>query len=263
MIHPISHYVSYDKFSANHKAYLMSITSYDEPKHFSHVVKDPRWREAMKQEIHALESNKTCTLEQLPPGKKVVDSKWDYKVKYKPNGEVERLKARLVAKGFTQIEGVDFHETFAPVTKLVIVQTLLPIDTKRNWFIHQLDVKNMILHGDIYEEAYMRIPQGFAKNGDTRVCKLRKSIYGLRQASQNWYHKFTHALTVVGFKQSKADHSLFTYRQGEKFVSSLIYDDDVILAGNDKVRIQSVKRFMDAKFSIKDVGPLKYFFGIK
>ncbi|XP_076888127.1 uncharacterized protein LOC143538448 [Bidens hawaiensis] len=122
MVHPFANDISYDKFSTNHKAYLAAITSHDEPKHFSRVVKDLRWREAMQREIHALESNKTWTLEQLPPGKKVVNSKWVYKVKYKPNGDVECFKARLVARGFTQTEGVDFHETFASVAKLVTVR---------------------------------------------------------------------------------------------------------------------------------------------
>lgn len=86
----------------------------------------------MQKEVSALEENGTWTLEELPPGKRVIDSKWVYKIKYKPTGEVERYKARLVAKGFTQLEGIDFHETFAPVTKLVTVRSLLAVATKRN-----------------------------------------------------------------------------------------------------------------------------------
>ncbi|CAH9132305.1 unnamed protein product, partial [Cuscuta epithymum] len=123
----------------------------------------------MQKEIHALEENGTWTLIHLPPGKKVVDSKWVYKIKYKPNGDIERYKARLVAKGFTQVEGIDFHETFAPVAKLVTVRCLLAVAAKHNWEVHQLDVNNAFLHGDLNEDVYMRVPQGFAKNGDTRV----------------------------------------------------------------------------------------------
>lgn len=217
----------------------------------------------MKKEIKALEENGTWILVLLPPGKKAIDSKWVYKIKYKPNGEIERYKARLVAKGFKQIERIDFHETFAPVAKLVTVRSLLAIASKKNWVIHQLDVNNAFLHGDLVEDVYMKIPQGFAKEGDTRVCKLQKSLYGLRQASRNWYHKFTRALVDIGFRQSRADHSLFIFKRNGVYVAALIYVDDAILVGNDARKIDSVKEYLDKLFSIKDLGPLKYFLGIE
>ncbi|CAH9115063.1 unnamed protein product [Cuscuta epithymum] len=217
----------------------------------------------MQKEITALEENNTWTLVHLPHGKRIVDSKWVYKIKYKPNGDVERYKARLVARGFTQIEGVDFHETFAPVAKLVTVRCMLAVAAKRNWIVHQLDVNNAFLHGDLSEDVYMRIPQGFAKSGDTRVCKLQKSLYGLRQASRNWYHKFTQALQDIGFRQSRADHSLFIFQNGHINTYALIYVDDVLLAGDDISHISTVKNYLDTKFSIKDLGKLKYFLGIE
>ena len=119
----------------------------------------------MKKEIRALEENGTWTLESLPEGKRAIDSKWVYKVKYRPNGEVERYKARLVAKGFTQEEGVDYHDTFVPVAKLVTVRTLLAVAVKKIWIINQLDVNNAFLNGDLDEEVYMKIPQGFLRKG--------------------------------------------------------------------------------------------------
>lgn len=262
-VHPLSHFVSYKRFSHHHKCYLAAITSSDEPKNFWQAIKDPRWREAMKNEINALEENKTWTLEYLPPGKKAIDSKWVYKIKYKLNGEIERYKARLVAKGFTQIEGIDFHETFVPVAKLVTVQSVIAVAAKKNWTLQQLDVNNAFLHGDLDENVFMKIPQGFAKKGETIVYKLKKSLYGLRQASRNWYYKFTRALLDIGFQQSKADHSLFTYKMESSYVCALIYVDDVVLDGNDTKFIQFVKRYLNNKFSIKDLGPLKYFLGIE
>lgn len=115
----------------------------------------------MKKEVDALEQNGTWQLQHLPKGKRAIDSKWVYKIKYKPNVDVERFKARLVAKGYTQMEGVDFHDTFAPVAKLVTVRVLLMIAIKNNWIIHQLDANNAFLHGDLEEEIYTKVPKGF------------------------------------------------------------------------------------------------------
>ncbi|KAJ0437650.1 putative RNA-directed DNA polymerase [Helianthus annuus] len=131
-VHPSTNYISYDNFSHAHKWFLAAITSTNEPKSFKQAMQNPKWIEAMKKEIQALEENNTWTIESLPKGKRAIDSKWVYKIKYKPNGDVERYKARLVAKGFTQIEGEDFHDTFAPVAKLVTVRTLLSVATKKN-----------------------------------------------------------------------------------------------------------------------------------
>ncbi|KAI3516445.1 hypothetical protein L1887_15360 [Cichorium endivia] len=262
-VHPLTHFVSYDKFTNAHKAFLAAITSSNEPKNFSQAMQDTKWVEAMKKEIKALEDNKTWTLQELPKGKRAIDSKWVYKIKYKPNGDVERYKARLVAKGFTQMEGVDYHDTFAPVAKLVTVRTLLAVAVKRGYHIHQLDVNNAFLHGDLHEDVYMKIPQGFETKDDTRVCKLKKSLYGLKQASRNWYQKFTNFLQRLGFRQSGADHSLFLFKEKDTFVAALIYVDDVIILGNDLQKIQATKVSLDAEFSIKDLGPLKFFLGIE
>ncbi|GJR58570.1 putative RNA-directed DNA polymerase [Tanacetum coccineum] len=261
--YPISNFVSYDKFSTNHKAFLAAITNNNEPKCFKQAAQDARWREAMQKEVKALEKNGTWTLEYLPEGKRAIDLKWIYNIKFKPNGEVERYKARLVAKGFNQMEGMDYHDTFAPVAKLVTVRTLLAIAVKRDWIIHQLDVNNAFLHGDLDEEVYMKIPQGFSNDNETRVCRLRKSLYGLKQASRNWYHKFTTFLRSLNFIQSKADHSLFIYEAGSIMVVVLIYVDDVIITRNNLTKIQETKKQLDDEFSIKDLGILKYFLGIE
>ncbi|KAK1435086.1 hypothetical protein QVD17_00846 [Tagetes erecta] len=262
-VHPISNFVSYDKFSDNHKAFLAAVNANDEPKCFKQAAQDARWREAMQQEITALEKNGTWTLENLPEGKRAIDSKWVYKTKYKPSGEVERYKARLVARGFKQLEGVDYHDTFAPVAKLVTVRTLLAVAVKKDWIIHQLDVNNAFLHGDLNEEVYMKIPQGFSKENETRVCRLRKSLYGLKQASRNWYQRFTTFLLGLDFRQSKADHSLFFQKKDDISIAILIYVDDVIVVGNSLLKIQEIKKQLDKEFSIKDLGPLKYFLGIE
>ncbi|CAL1371986.1 unnamed protein product [Linum trigynum] len=261
--YPISDFLSYDGVHPSYYAFLAAVTSNHEPRSFRQAVLDPRWREAMSKEIYALELNGTWTLVQLPPGKRAIAPKWVYKIKFNPDGTIERYKARLVAKGYTQIEGVDFHDTFAPVAKLVTVRCLLAVAVSRGWFLHQLDVNNAFLHGDLEEEVYMQIPQGFAQPGETRVCRLNKSLYGLRQASRNWYHKFTDALCSLGFRASPADHSLFIFRRGSTFVVALIYVDDVLLTGNDLAFINKVKSSLDVQFGIKDLGEVRYFLGME
>jgi hypothetical protein len=158
---------------------------------------------------------------------------------------------------------LDYHETFAPVAKLVTVRCLLAVAAIRNWELHQLDVNNAFLHGDLHEEVYMTIPQGFSRTNDSRVCRLRKSLYGLKQASRNWFEKFTSSIKNFGFRQSGSDYSLFTSCQGTSFIAILIYVDDVIIAGNDSHRISSLKNYLHSQFRIKDLGPLKYFLGIE
>ncbi|CAL1400086.1 unnamed protein product [Linum trigynum] len=261
--YPIEDYLTYQRLSQAHHAFVAAVTSHDEPRFFHQAVRQEQWRAAMVVEYRALEANGTWELCYLPPGKRAIACRWVYKIKFNADGTIERFKARLVAKGFTQIEGIDYHDTFAPVAKLVTVRCLLAVAVSRGWIIHQLDVNNTFLHGDLEEEVYMTIPQGFAAPGDTRVCRLRKSIYGLRQASRNWYQKFTQALLELNFVQSRADHALFTYRRGAIFVVALIYVDDVILTGNDMSFIQCVKDFLNDRFTIKDLGDLKYFLGIE
>lgn len=127
----------------------------------------------MQYEIKALQDNHTWYLVPLPKGKVPIGCKWVYKVKLKANGDVERFKARLVAKGYTQKEGLDFHETFSPVVKIATVRTVLSLAAQHNWFVHQLDVYNAFLQGDLHDEVYMQLPEGFDIQGESGlVCRL-------------------------------------------------------------------------------------------
>ena len=226
-------------------------------------MKHPKWRNAMRAEIDALEANHTWTLTASPPNKKPIGCKWVYKIKYNPDGSVERYKARLVAKGYNQQEGLDYTDTFAPVAKLVTVRVLLALAATHNWHLHQLDVNNAFFHGNLDEDVYMHLPPGFRRKGETQVCKLNKSLYGLKQASRQWFAKFSSALLDAGYIQSKANYSLFVRSQGHDFTIALVYVDDIIVIENNLEQIKELKKFLGERFKLKDLGNLKYFLGIE
>jgi Reverse transcriptase (RNA-dependent DNA polymerase) len=154
---------------------------------------DLRWHKAMNEELHALEKNQTWEICELPKNKKIVGCKWVYKIKYHSDGTIERFKARLVAKGYTQTYGIDYHETFAPVAKMNTVRILLSIAVNNGWNLNQMDVKNAFLQGTLEEEVYMTLPPGHKKkNMSNIVCRLKKSIYGLKQTPRAWYDKLNY-----------------------------------------------------------------------
>jgi len=140
----------------------------------------------MAKEISAFEDNNTWELQPLPPGKKALGCKWVYKIKYNADGSSEHFEARLVTVGNHQVEGEDFNETFALVAEMVMVRTLLTIAVAKGWSLHQMDVHNAFLHGDLKEDIYMKLPPGFHNTQPNVVCKLNKSLYGLRQAPRQF-----------------------------------------------------------------------------
>jgi hypothetical protein len=138
----------------------------------------------MSDELIALEQNHTWIVTDLPHGKATIDCKYVYKTKFHADGSIERLKVRLVAKGFLQQARIDYTETFSPVAKLVIVKNLLSVTTIKGWSLLQFDVNNTFLHDDLDEEIYIRKPPSYSVGGPNQVCKLLKSLYGLKQASR-------------------------------------------------------------------------------
>lgn len=261
--YPITYFVNCERFSVRHRNFLAAVTMGHEPKHFKEAMKDSGWRDAMGKEIRALEDNETWVMETLPPGKKALGSQWIYKIKYKSDGSIERLKARLVIYGNHQVEGIDYNETFAPVAKMVTVRIFLAIAAVKNWEVHQMDVHNAFLHGDLSEEVYMKVPPGFKNTNPNMVCRLKKSLYGLKQAPRCWFAKLSTALKNYGFVQSYSDYSLFGLCRERTQINVLVYVDDLIIAGNDKVALTTFKDYLGRCFRMKDLGVLKYFLGLE
>ncbi|WJZ98115.1 hypothetical protein VitviT2T_016667 [Vitis vinifera] len=243
--------------------FLQSIVFLDS-RSYSEAAAHPEWQEAMRSELQALQANGTWSLTPLPAGKTPIGCRWVYKIKHRSDGSIERYKARLVAKGFTQLEGVDYQDTFSPTAKIIYVLCLLALVAARGWSLHQMDVNNAFLHGDLHEEIYMSPPLRLRLQGEENlVCRLHKSLYGLKQASRQWFAKFSEAIQSAGYAQSQADYSLFTRKQDKSFTALLIYVDDILITGNDPVSIATTKKFLHSHFHLKDLGDLKYFLGIE
>ena len=187
-----------------------------------------------------------------------------YSIKYQADGTVERFKARLVAQGYTQTYGVDYSETFSPLAKIDTIRVLFSVAVSKDWPLHQFDVKNAFLHGKITEEVYMKAPLGFSSDyKQSKGCNPKKAFYGLKQCPRAWFGRFTTAMTKFGYKQSNSDHTLFLKKQKGRITCLIIYIDDMIITGDDKDEINTLKKQLSSEFEMKDLGQLKYFLGIE
>ncbi|KAL1200788.1 Retrovirus-related Pol polyprotein from transposon RE1 [Cardamine amara subsp. amara] len=258
-----TYFVESSQFSPSHCFFLSALTSYVTPKTYAEAAQDEFWRGAMGDEIGSLEESQTWTIESLPRGKRAIASKWVFTVKLRSDGSLERYKARLVACGNRQVSGTDFDETFAPVAKMATIRSFLEVSASQNWEVHQMDVHNAFLHGDLEEEVYMRLPPGFRCSDPTKVYRLRKSLYGLRQAPRCWFAKLSTALKEYGFIQSIPDYYLFMLERGSDRLHVLVYVDDLIISGSSPRLIANFKEYLSACFKMKDLGLSKYFLGIE
>ncbi|CAL2278311.1 unnamed protein product [Prunus armeniaca] len=228
--YPIANHVSTEKLSEPLKAFVHQLFAIHIPTKVSEALKDP---------------------------------KWVFTIKHNADGSIKRYKARLVAKGYTQTYGIDYEETFAPVAKLNTVRILLSLAANLDWPLHQFDVKNAFLHGELTEEVYMDIPLGYNTTHTRTVCRLRKELYGLKQSPRAWFGWFTMAMKNNGFEQCNSYHTLFLKHRKGKVTALIIYVGDMIITGNDKHEISQLQDYLATVFEMKDVGGLKYFLGIE
>jgi hypothetical protein len=204
------------------------------------------------------------TSHQQRPNQNVVGTKWVFRNKQDEHGVVTRNKARLVAKGYSQVEGLDFGETYAPVARLESICILLAYATYHGFKLYQMDVKSAFLNGPIKEEVYVEQPPGFEDSEyPNHVYKLSKALYGLKQASRAWYECLRDFLITNGFKARKADPTLFTKTIAKDLFVCQIYVDDIIFGSTNKSTCEEFSRIMIQKFEMYMMGELKYFLGFQ
>jgi hypothetical protein len=218
----------------------------------------------MQEEHDALLRNKTWRLVPRPLGARVIADKWVLKNKLHPDGTLERRKARWILRGDVQRPGVDFDQTFFPVVKPATICTVLTLAASKRWPVHQLDVRNTFLHGELKETVYCKQPTRF--EGSTlpdHVCLLDKSVYGLRQVPRAWYQRFAAHLRSLGFVTTDSDTSLFVLRCGSDTAWLLLYVDDIVLTASSNALLQQIVHDLRSAFVVKDLGTLHYFLSIQ
>ncbi|KAJ9545152.1 hypothetical protein OSB04_024859 [Centaurea solstitialis] len=221
-------------------------------------------QEAMKADMQSMYDNQVWELTDLPRHCRAVGRKWVFKKKTDMDGNVHTFKARLVAKGFTQTHGIDYDETFSPVAMLKSIRTLMAISAYFNYEIWQMDVKTAFLNGKLTEDVYMEQPEGLEDpKNPNKVCKLLKSIYGLKQASRSWNLHFDEIIKEFGFAKSEFEPCVYTKFSGSIITFLVLYVDDILLIGNDVPTLQSVKSWLSRCFQMKDLGEAVYILGIK
>lgn len=221
------------------------------------------WKEAMKEEMDSFAENETWELVDPPCEGTIVQCKWVYKVKSDVVNKC-KYRARLVAKGFTQKEGIDYGETFAPVVKYSTLRLLLALAVKLNLKITHLDVKTAFLNGLLKENVYMKQPEGFVVKGfENKVCKLKKAIYGLKQSSRSWYERVDVFLSKLGYERSKLEPCLYSKNENNSLTLVTLYVDDFLILSDSNNETKHLKEHLNSEFKIKDLGNVKYFLGVR
>ncbi|MCR2847927.1 hypothetical protein KN825_15195, partial [Weizmannia coagulans] len=239
----------------------------NEPTTYQEAMSDPdseKWLDAMNSEMQSMYDNQVWTLIDAPEGIKTIGCKWVFKRKTDMDGKVHTYKARLVAKGFKQTHGINYDETFSPVAMSKSIRSLIVIATYYDYEIWQMDVKTTFLNGNLLEDVYMTQPEGFVQSKDSnKVCKLQRSIYGLKQASRSWNLRFDESVKEFGYIKNEDEPYVYKKSSGSTIVFLVLYVDDILLIGNDIPTLQKVKSWLRKCFSMKDLGEATYILGIK
>ncbi|WVZ24171.1 hypothetical protein V8G54_002715 [Vigna mungo] len=229
------------------------------------AIEKVEWKEAMIEELAAIEKNGTWTMTELPENKHAIEVKWMFKTKLKLDGRVAKLKARLVAKGFLQRPGIDFTDVFAPVARLETIRLIVAIANAKGWMTCQMDVKSAFLNGPLEEEVYVKQPPDFEKKGEEwKVLRLNKALYGLRQAPRAWNVHINSWLIKNGFRKCMVEFGVYSKQVSNNGIILLcLYVDDLLITGNNEEAISEFKAKMRGDFEMTDLGSLGYFLGLE
>jgi hypothetical protein len=234
------------------------------PRDVGHALSDSSWVNAMHEELENFERNQVWTLIDPPRDVNVIGTKWVFKNKQGKDGEVVRNKAHLVAQGYSQAEGLDFGETFAPVARLETIRILLAFATSKGFKLYQIDMKSAFINGVIQEEVYVRQPSGFeSPKYPDRVYKLSKALYGLKQAPRAWYARLKTFLLEHGYVMGSVDEPLFTLNHDTDFLLVQIYVDDIIFGGSSHTLVSRFQEIMKSEFQMSMMGELTFFLSIQ
>lgn len=218
------------------------------------------WLTAIKAEIESLyQMGVVEECKYLPSGRKAIKCKWVLRRKRDEKGHVAKHKARLVAKGFSQIPGQDFTYTFAPVAKWDSIRLVLALAAMHNWELHHIDVKTAFLNGELEEELYIEKPEIAGKG----IWKLAKSLYGLRQASRQWYMKIHQAYTEMGYTRCESDWSVYWRRTNTQLSILVMSVDDILIAANSISERDKVIKEIKERFQISDLGEIRWLLGCR
>jgi hypothetical protein len=246
------------KYVENHAVKMIKI-----PFSYEEAISCPeadKWIAAMDAEMEAIIGNKTYTLVDLIENRKLVGVKWVYDLKRDEEGNILKFKARLVAKGFTQVAGVDYFDTYAPVARPESIRVFFALSAQKNLIVKHWDFSNAFLAGNLSEEIYMRQPQGYS-DGTNKVCKLLKSLYGLKQASRVWNEKLVSTLISLGYRQLISDYCFFINdKTGEMIVSHV---DDILCAFISDESATKIFKELEKTLKLRDLGLVKHFLGIR
>lgn len=258
----------FDQAYLEHVELYTNLVAPNEPANYQEAISCPdtdRWRSAMTEELKSLETNGTWEIVPRPENRAIISSKWVYKLKLNGAGEVVRYKARLVARGFTQVFGMDYNETYAPVTRLETIRLLMALAVEKDWEIRQIDVKTAYLNGELDEEIYMEPPPGYDVP-EGHVLRLLKALYGLKQAGRQWYKKLKDTMKKFGLKQVMNDPHTFVFSKViggiKKYLIIPIYVDDLIPVG-DKLLTDDFEAWIPKYFDVTIIGDASLFLGIR
>jgi hypothetical protein len=241
----------------------LNIVIDSEPSTFVEASKHQVWKDAMNEAYDSILKNDVWTIVPRPHGKSVVTSKWLYKIKNATDGSIEKYKAIFVASGFSQKEGIDYDEIFAPVARYTSIGIIISLAAVFCWKLHQMDIKTAFLNGEVEQEVYIEQPEGFVIHDKrSHVCKLKKALYGLKQAPRAWYGRIDSFLQCLGFTKSIADPNLYIKIVQNHPVIIVLYVDDLSLTGEENL-IAQTKRELSTEFEMKDLGLMHYFLGLE